>query len=294
MKKTVVTLWFLSLMFLVSCNLWQEQKQIENLSNQNTNNLVNDSLKNIEQENNLINWNTEEKKETEIISPKVSWTSSNKGVYTNYSPELLRDDKVNILNFSASWCPNCQSLKKNILSSDIPENLNILEVDFDNSQELKEKYSVTAQTTLVLVDWKWNEIKKWRLSKNLEDILNEIDNTSILPTNNIIKNTTDIQVMPWKYIKYSEDDLKNATWNIVLFFHANWCPACVSIDKNISSNTIPSDLTLLKVDYDNSDDLKTKYGVLSQTTFVQVDNEWNMIKKWVSARDLDDIISKIQ
>lgn len=136
------------------------------------------------------------------------------------------------------------------------------------------------------------------LEKNMEDISEPIIEEEKIMDKEVWTDWTKDEMMKdsksWVYSEYSEDLVKNATWNIVLFFHANWCPSCVSIDKNVSSSTIPSDLTLLKVDYDNSDDLKTKYGVLSQTTFVQVDNKWNMIKKWVSARDLDDIISKIK
>ncbi len=66
-----------------------------------------------------------------------------------------------------------------------------------------------------------------------------------------------------------------AKGNIVLFFHANWCPTCVAIEKDIEKNkkNIPENLTLLKVNYDDADDLKEKYGVTGQYTFVQIDNE---------------------
>jgi thiol-disulfide isomerase/thioredoxin len=97
-----------------------------------------------------------------------------------------------------------------------------------------------------------------------------------------------------KYVEYTESEVANAAGNIVLFFHATWCPSCVSADKKISSEEIPSDLVVLKTDYDSNTDLRKKYGVTSQHTFVQVDSEGNLIKKWVWGRDVEDITERLQ
>jgi len=98
----------------------------------------------------------------------------------------------------------------------------------------------------------------------------------------------------WVYTDYSEDTLKNAKWNIVLFFAATWCPSCQSADKNLKAEKIPEGLTVLKLDYDTNTELRKKYEVLSQHTFVQVDNKWNLIKKWSGSRDADSILEKIK
>jgi len=98
----------------------------------------------------------------------------------------------------------------------------------------------------------------------------------------------------WKYIEYAESEITNATGNIVLFFHATWCPSCVAANKKISTEAIPSDLVVLKADYDSNLDLRKKYEVTSQHTFVQVDSEWNLIKKWVWGRDVQDITERLQ
>ena len=81
----------------------------------------------------------------------------------------------------------------------------------------------------------------------------------------------------------------------VLFFHAAWCPTCRSADANITSklSDIPTDVTIHKVDYDDSSDLKKKYGVTYQHTFVQVDASGEMITKW-SGGDLNTIIQKLK
>lgn len=82
---------------------------------------------------------------------------------------------------------------------------------------------------------------------------------------------------------------------VVLFFHASWCPTCKAADNAFKANTgkIPAGVTVLKTDYDNSKDLKTKYGITTQHTFVQIDSEGNMITKWVSG-DVDMLIKNIK
>lgn len=79
----------------------------------------------------------------------------------------------------------------------------------------------------------------------------------------------------------------------VLFFHAAWCPSCVSADKGISAGEVPEGLTILKADFDSSTDLRKKYGVTSQHTFVQVDAEGNLVNKWSGGNSIDDIIERL-
>ncbi len=71
---------------------------------------------------------------------------------------------------------------------------------------------------------------------------------------------------------------------VVLFFHAPWCPDCRAADAVFRANpsSIPAGVTLLKTDYDSNTELKKKYGVTYQHTFVQIDSQGNMVTKWVS------------
>jgi len=99
------------------------------------------------------------------------------------------------------------------------------------------------------------------------------------------------------YEMYSSDKLARANeGDVVLFFHANWCPTCRSADASIVDqlDTIPSGLTILKVDYDKETALKQKYGVRTQHTFVQVDAEGNEIAKWSGSATLAAVVSKVQ
>lgn len=94
------------------------------------------------------------------------------------------------------------------------------------------------------------------------------------------------------YKDYSVDLLETND-DVVLFFHASWCPSCQSAEKNILETGV-DDFLLLKVDYDSHTDLRQKYGVTYQHTFVQVDADGELIKKWNGSNSVDAISDKIQ
>lgn len=99
------------------------------------------------------------------------------------------------------------------------------------------------------------------------------------------------------YEAYSADKLARAeTGDVVLFFHASWCPSCRGLNSSIESNlkSIPEGVTILKTDYDKEIDLKKKYGVTYQHTLVQVDKDGKMIKKWSGSSSLNNLLSQIQ
>lgn len=99
------------------------------------------------------------------------------------------------------------------------------------------------------------------------------------------------------YEDYDVNKLNRANdGDVVLFFKADWCPTCNSLDKDIISNlkNIPSKVSILKVDYDNSAELKQKYGITYQHTFVQVDSNGNQIAKWSGSSTLSDLLTNIK
>lgn len=86
-----------------------------------------------------------------------------------------------------------------------------------------------------------------------------------------------------RYIPYSQSEFEAAKGKKrVLFFFAPWCPTCVPTDRAFQENPqgIPQDVVLFKTDYDSSGELKKKYGVSYQHTFVYVDDLGTAIKKW--------------
>lgn len=83
-----------------------------------------------------------------------------------------------------------------------------------------------------------------------------------------------------------------AQGKVVLFFHAGWCSTCQEAERNLTSAPVPSGLTIVKVDYDNSNELRQKYGVTFQHTFVQVDASGTQLAKWSGSNDATAILGK--
>lgn len=120
------------------------------------------------------------------------------------------------------------------------------------------------------------------------------------------KNRGDDQVMMKKengamkagtYEAYGVEKIaKASTGKVVLFFRAPWCPTCRAVDSDIKANLskIPSELTILDVDYDSSTALKQKYAVTYQHTFVQVDENGNLIKKWSGSPTLSALVAEVK
>ena len=61
--------------------------------------------------------------------------------------------------------------------------------------------------------------------------------------------------------------------DVVLFFNATWCPTCQETVKNLDADGTPAGLTVVSVDYDSNQDLRQKYGVTVQHTFVVVSED---------------------
>jgi len=80
------------------------------------------------------------------------------------------------------------------------------------------------------------------------------------------------------YVEYSPTAIADADGRIFLFFHATWCPQCVSLDGDIIAEGVPAGLTIIKVDYDSNQDLRAEYGVTQQTTIVEVDSSGDKLQ----------------
>lgn len=81
------------------------------------------------------------------------------------------------------------------------------------------------------------------------------------------------------YAAFSESVLSDGQPK-VLFFHAAWCPECKHANtelEEIFSNEHPM-LSVYKIDYDTSLELRSQYGVTHQHTFVLVDGQGNAIR----------------
>jgi thiol-disulfide isomerase/thioredoxin len=95
--------------------------------------------------------------------------------------------------------------------------------------------------------------------------------------------TTKAATKPAVYTDYSADKVSAAATDgtALIFFHAPWCPTCKASEAAIKGNEskLTAGTTILKTDYDTSTELKKKYGITTQSTWVKVDKDGNLIKK---------------
>jgi thiol-disulfide isomerase/thioredoxin len=98
------------------------------------------------------------------------------------------------------------------------------------------------------------------------------------------------------YADYSPEAVAQSEGDVVIFFAASWCPSCRALDNSIvqSQSDIPSDVTNLKADYDSETELRRTYGVTTQHTLVQVDQEGNEVAQWSGGSTLASIIGNIE
>lgn len=96
------------------------------------------------------------------------------------------------------------------------------------------------------------------------------------------------------YESYEAAASQYAESNVVLFFNAAWCSTCKIARDNFeaSLDEIPSDLTVVVVDFDDSSELRKKYGVTLQHTFVQIDSMGEMVKKWSGSTSIEQIVNQ--
>lgn len=84
-----------------------------------------------------------------------------------------------------------------------------------------------------------------------------------------------------QYQAYAEAELGNQYQRHIIFFHASWCPECRAFEQALLNETLPSDVQILKADFDSETELKQKYSVVIQSTFVEVDRQGELVAKWV-------------
>lgn len=104
---------------------------------------------------------------------------SEPGTFTDYSPEklALASNGTVVLFFHADWCPSCRGLEDDINAKldQIPANTHILQLDYDTETELKKKYGVIRQHTLVVVDADGTEVKKLTgLTNTLDQVVSQL------------------------------------------------------------------------------------------------------------------------
>ena len=75
---------------------------------------------------------------------------------------MMAEEMPTVLFFNASWCPTCREAREDFIAhSDSLMGVNLILVDYDNSDELQKKYGVTYQHTFVQIDTDGEALATW-------------------------------------------------------------------------------------------------------------------------------------
>ena len=90
---------------------------------------------------------------------------------------------------------------------------------------------------------------------------------------------------------YEADPSAYDSGDVVLFFNASWCSTCKVARDNLTSDpeAIPAGLTIVSVDFDSATDLRQRYGVTLQHTYVQVGPDGSALATWSGSVTAEEI-----
>lgn len=94
-----------------------------------------------------------------------------------------------------------------------------------------------------------------------------------------VGNTSSAEAEGASYLAYHEGVIGNGE-RAVLFFHAAWCPFCRTADIDLKAiyGAGQASVNTYRIDYDTATELRKRYGVTYQHTFVVIDGEGNAKK----------------
>lgn len=99
------------------------------------------------------------------------------------------------------------------------------------------------------------------------------------------------------YISYAEcltDPHLIAGTTQVLFFHSSSCAECQELERRLVTEGLPVGLTVIKVDFDTYGDVRDRYGVRTEGTFVQIDGLGKKVRSWSGSGSGADILRRTE
>ncbi|MBS45361.1 MAG: hypothetical protein CMH83_19760 [Nocardioides sp.] len=121
--------------------------------------------------------------------------------------------------------------------------------------------------------------------------------TEDAPTEASTPEPTEDPVPPGEVVAWDDYDADPAAYDastVVLYFHAPWCHECQATDAAIESDGMPDGLTLVQIDYDSRTDLRQRYGVTVQHSFVTLDGSGDRDEVWTETIGPDDILARAE
>jgi thioredoxin 1 len=121
------------------------------------------------------------------------------------------------------------------------------------------------------------------------------DSSTMMKAEASVVSGYDLAGMAPKVIAYTTEKdawARAASNTVVYFFAASWCPTCQETYRNIKAGfaSLPDNLVIVFVDYDKAKDLKKKYDVTYQHSFVSIGSKGEARKTWSGTTTVADII----
>ena len=224
-------------------------------------------------------------------------------------------DQQRWIYFHADWCPDCIALNADIEANlaDIPEGVLIYKISFDDNQDLRQRYGITSQTTIIAVDSegeKTGEILATGNDRNLASVIEALyveppaedkdkdkdedesngsnqeqggsggdDGQTDSGEDGSDSNNT--APTAGSYINWNKTGWDQTAFEAEsdqqrwIYFHADWCPDCRALNIDIEANLadIPEGVLIYKISFDANQDLRQRYGIPRQSTIIAVDSE---------------------
>jgi thiol:disulfide interchange protein len=99
------------------------------------------------------------------------------------------------------------------------------------------------------------------------------------------------------YYTYSPAGVEKALaegQRVVLYFWAPWCSSCSSVDLDLLARKaqVPLGVKMFRVSYDKEHELRQKYAITVQHSFVQIDQNYHSLQHWVGG-EMDEVAERV-
>ncbi len=115
---------------------------------------------------------------TQETTPETQTEAPEYIAYSQEKYDELLGKKPFALFFHAPWCETCRAMEKAITEelSTFPKGAKILKADFDTEKALRQKYSITVQSIIVIIDAEGKAVKTLAAPDN-EELIEELTTT---------------------------------------------------------------------------------------------------------------------